>query len=238
MADDWEQDDWEAEDFKPALPAGGAAAAPAQEYETAGQAILAKVAELDMSKFADEDQEEEEEPKSYHIKPQPKKKVEKKYTKGEAVDDTPLDDPEAERLRKQRLVEESDFRAINEMFGGERASLVKQLDGMLPKSVKDFEEAAELLAKLFIAPHAANKNYKAFVKALLRAATEPLGSEDAKEIENLAGTLRADKVKAEKAAAAAKKGSKKSVNVGKGGGTAGLDDYIYNDAQDDDLDFM
>jgi hypothetical protein len=28
------------------------------------------VAEVDMSKFADEDQEEEEEPKSYHIKPQ------------------------------------------------------------------------------------------------------------------------------------------------------------------------
>jgi hypothetical protein len=27
MADDWEQEDWEAEDFKPALPAGGAAAA-------------------------------------------------------------------------------------------------------------------------------------------------------------------------------------------------------------------
>jgi hypothetical protein len=31
MADDWEQEDWEAEDFKPSLPAGGAAAAPAQE---------------------------------------------------------------------------------------------------------------------------------------------------------------------------------------------------------------
>jgi hypothetical protein len=39
-------------------------------FETAGQAILARVAEVDMSKFADEDQEEEEEPKSYHIKPQ------------------------------------------------------------------------------------------------------------------------------------------------------------------------
>jgi hypothetical protein len=41
---------------------------------------------------------------------QPKKKVEKKYNKGEVIDDTPLDDPEAERLRKQRLEEESDFR--------------------------------------------------------------------------------------------------------------------------------
>jgi hypothetical protein len=32
--------------------------------------LFGTVAEVDMSKFADEDQEEEEEPKSYHIKPQ------------------------------------------------------------------------------------------------------------------------------------------------------------------------
>jgi hypothetical protein len=42
---------------------------------------------------------------------QPKKKVEKKYAaKEEYLDDTPLDDPEAEKLRKQRLEEEADFR--------------------------------------------------------------------------------------------------------------------------------
>jgi hypothetical protein len=32
--------------------------------------------------------------------------------------------------------------------------------------------------------------------------------------------------------------AKKSVNVGKAGGTAGLDDYIYEAADDDDYDFM
>lgn len=70
MADDWEAEDWEAEDFKPSLPAGGAAA-KAGEYETAGQALLAKATEPDMSKFEDEDQEEPEpEDKGYHIKPQ------------------------------------------------------------------------------------------------------------------------------------------------------------------------
>jgi hypothetical protein len=41
---------------------------------------------------------------------------------------------------------------------------------------------------------------------LIQAGCEPLGAEEAKEIENLAGGIRADKVKAEKAAAAAKKG--------------------------------
>eukprot|EP00775_Hariotina_reticulata_P007268 gene7268-7481_t len=113
MADDWEQDDWEAEDFKPALPASGAAGADKDgtDFETVGQALLAKATEPDMSKFADEDQEEPEDDKGYHIKPQPKKKVEKKYAaKGEYVDDVPLDDPEAEKLRKQRLEEEADFR--------------------------------------------------------------------------------------------------------------------------------
>lgn len=34
------------------------------------------------------------------------------------------------------------------MFGGERASQIKQLDSMIPKTVKDFEEAADLVAKL------------------------------------------------------------------------------------------
>jgi hypothetical protein len=44
---------------------------------------------------------------------QPKKKVEKKYAnKGAELDDTPLDDPIAERLRKQRLEEEADMRCV------------------------------------------------------------------------------------------------------------------------------
>eukprot|EP00879_Flechtneria_rotunda_P009411 GHRR01009853.1.p1 GENE.GHRR01009853.1~~GHRR01009853.1.p1 ORF type:complete len:159 (+),score=51.38 GHRR01009853.1:333-809(+) len=154
MADDWEQEDWEAEDFTPQLPATAVKPAALDQFETAGQAILAKATEPDMSKFQDEDQAEPEEEKSYHIKPQPKKKVEKKYNKAEYVNDTPLDDPEAERLRKQRLEEESDFRAINEMFGGERAQQIKQLESMIPKTVKDFEEAADLMAKLCITQHA------------------------------------------------------------------------------------
>lgn len=238
MADDWEADDWEAEDFKPQLPATTTAAAANLE-QTAGAALLAKVAEPDMSKFEDEDNEEPEETREHTIKPQPKKKVEKKYAmRGEVVDDdTPLDDPIAERLRKQRLEEEADMRAG--VFGESGAASAAKLAAMLPKSVKDFEEYADLVVKSFVAPHAANKNYKAFLKALLRAAAAPLSAEDAKEIENAAAAVRADKVKEEKAALAAKKTTKKSVNVGRGGGTAGLDDYIYDDAgAGDDFDFM
>jgi len=51
MADDWEAEDWEREDFKPKLPA---TAAP--QFETAGEAILARAAGPDPAKFADEDE--------------------------------------------------------------------------------------------------------------------------------------------------------------------------------------
>ncbi len=39
-------------------------------------------------------------------------------------------------------------RAMDETFGGQRAAQLRSLTGMLPKSVKDFEEAADLMAKL------------------------------------------------------------------------------------------
>eukprot|EP00877_Chromochloris_zofingiensis_P002961 jgi/Chrzof1/12666/Cz07g03020.t1 len=233
MADDWE--DWEREDFTPSLPAVKAAEPAAKsEYETVGQAVLAKATEPDASKFAGEDEEEEAAP-SYSIPSQPKKKIEKKYDRAEDVEEAPLDDPIAEKLRQQRLVEEADFRAARELFGD---TGTKSLEAILPKSVKDFEEYAQLLAARYIQPHSSSKNYKAFLKHLLKLATDPLTSEDAKELEATAGTIRAEKVKAEKAAAAAKSKVKKTVNVGKGGASAGLDDYTYDEPLDDDYDFM
>lgn len=42
-----------------------------------------------------------------------------------------------------RLVEEADFRAARELFGD---TGTKSLEAILPKSVKDFEEYAQLLA--------------------------------------------------------------------------------------------
>jgi hypothetical protein len=38
-------------------------------------------------------------------------------------------------------------------------------------------------APRYLAPHAASKNYKGLLKALLRAAMEPLSVDDAKEVE-------------------------------------------------------
>lgn len=59
------------------------------------------------------------------------------------------------------------------------------------------------------------------------------------EVEQAIASARLDKVKAEREKAVAKgKGSKKTLNVGRSGTSAGLDDYIFNEALDDDGDFM
>lgn len=234
MADDWE--DWEAEEFKPPVPAAPAAAKsqPSAEFETAGAAILAKVSELDMSKFQDEDQEEEAKPE-WMTKTAPKPAA--KPAKKAALVDAPLADPAAERARQQRLVEESDFAAARELFGGEGGD---RLESFLPKSVKDMEDFAGQLFARYLQPHAANKHYKALVKALLRAACGPLPSTEVKDVETCVSGVKAERLKAEKEAEKARSSrGKGSLNMGKGG-SAGLDDYIYETTggMDDDYDFM
>lgn len=52
----------------------------------------------------------------------------------------------ADPLCQRRLVEESDLRAAQELFGGSSGAASSKLDAMLPKTVKDFEEYAQLLA--------------------------------------------------------------------------------------------
>mmetsp|Transcript_15151 Transcript_15151/g.32871 ORF Transcript_15151/g.32871 Transcript_15151/m.32871 type:complete len:237 (-) Transcript_15151:646-1356(-) len=236
MGDNWDDDEWEAaaDNFKPPAQAKASTSKPAVEYETKGQAILAGVNEPDMSKFADEDAEEEDNPRHNVVKPQPKKKEEKKYERKTIPQEAPLDDPIAEKLRQQRLVEQADYAAAKELFGDEAGV---NLDLFLPKTVKDFEDYTNTLAAKYITIHRDNKNYKPFLKALFKAACAPLPSTEVKDLETSLAGLRADKFKAEQTALNAKKG-KKQLNVGKSGLTAGLDDYVYDNVDDDDVDFM
>lgn len=233
MADDWEEDDWDATatNFKAQAPA------VTKEFETKGQAILAGAAEPDMSKFADEDEEEEDE--KVHAVPasQPKKKEEKKYTKASGEQEKPLDDPQAEKLRQQRLVEQSDYAAAKELFGGVGSGV--NLEVFLPKSVKDFEDYAATIASKYVVGHGENKNYKAFLKSLIKHMCAPLPSTECKDLETCIAGVRSDKHKAEQAAVAAKTKCKKQLNVGKANLSAGLEDYQYDDAGDNDgYDFM
>ena len=61
-----------------------------------------------------------------------------------------------------RLVEEADFRAAQELFGGQ------DLDKMHLKSGKDFEDFASALAHKYLLAHGSSPHYKTLVKALFK----------------------------------------------------------------------
>lgn len=200
-------------------------------------------------KFADEDEEEEKPkwegtvPKPQQAKPKVSKYDESRGAHDLSTSSSPLDDPIAEKLRQQRLVEEADFKATMDLFGGDG----RDLDTFIPKSTKDFEELGRIIVAKYLLPHcdsdgARPKNtaaYKAGVKALMRMALRPLTASEVKDVEVSVAAIRSEKVKEEKMMAGGKKTTKKAtLNVGKSGGAAGLDDYVYDDVLDDDYDFM
>lgn len=218
---DWDDDDWEVSE----LPAVGGA-------------------KKEEDKFADEDQEEEEEK---HAVEAPKPKSEKtkqkqkfREEKVEVVDET-LDDPLAEKLRQQRLVEEADLRAAQEAFGGGGGGRSK-LDTMIPKTEAEMSEYADLLFGKYLRSLERSPNYRHLLKELLKKATDHMETSGVKEIESAVVVIRNAKMKEDKdKSAKTKKGGKKFVNAGGGGGDGGgLDDAKYfNTALDDDgFDFM
>ncbi|KXZ54471.1 hypothetical protein GPECTOR_4g536 [Gonium pectorale] len=235
MADDL--DDWETADIENTLSKPAPVAqAPAPAFETKGEAILAKINGPDMSQFEDEDKNFT--PVEHNVPaPQPKKKEEKKYREERGVAlDTPLDDPIAEKLRRQKLVEQADYEAARELFGG--VTTLKPLESYLPKTLKEFEDFASEIVSRHVVAHGESKHYKAFVKALVKAAVEPLGPDEVKDVETCLAGIRSDKTKKKKEEEEKKKGAKKTLNMGKSGLSAGLDDYVYDDAGDGDEDFM
>lgn len=74
-------------------------------------------------------------------------------------------------LRQQafagRLVEEADFRAAQELFGGQ------DLDKMQLTSAKDFQDFAGALAQKYVLAHSKSPHYKALVKALFKVSRTP-----------------------------------------------------------------
>ncbi|CAI5513950.1 unnamed protein product [Closterium sp. Naga37s-1] len=187
-------DDWDADDFEPP------------------PVVVAK----EPVKSSWEDEEEEEAPASTttaSAKPKGEKKKKKAEDKGkgkekeegeEVVDDGVLADPVAEKLRQQRLVEESDFKATKELFGGKKKEAERSLDDFLPKSEADFNEFADLIAAR-ITPHSKSFHYVSLIKNILRKVEAPLVGKDAKEISAAAAVIANEKLKAEKEAEKGKK---------------------------------
>lgn len=139
-------------------------------------------------------------------------------------------------------MEAADLQAARDLFGGGN----NPLDGFIPKTKEDYETFGSMVAKEYLEPqkHKAGSHFKAMMKAMLEAA---LASSSAGEIKELAqhltnlSTERLKKEAAVKAAqqqAAKKPAGKKTLNMGKSGLSAGLDEAIYDDAGGDDYDFM
>jgi hypothetical protein len=92
-----------------------------------------------------------------------------------------------------RLVEQADYESARELFGG--VSTLKPLESYLPKTLKEFEDFANELVSRHVVGHWEAKHYKAFVKALVKAAVEPLGPEEVKDLETCMAGVRSDKAK-------------------------------------------
>ncbi|CAM8933009.1 unnamed protein product [Rhodiola kirilowii] len=165
------------------------------------------------------------------------KKAEAKATeKKEKVIATsePLLDPVAEKMRQQRLVEESDYRVTTELFGKKDGG-EKSLDNFIPKSESDFLEYAELIAYQ-LRPYENSYHYIGLLKAVMRLSMKNLKAADAKEVASSCSAVANEKLKAEKEVNASKnKGAakKKQLHVDKPdddiavGGYDPLDDYDF-----------
>jgi len=186
----------------------------------------------DAKKFEEEDEEEEE------VKPAAaaiaKKAKGKPSAAATTVVDETLDDPVAEKLRQQKLVEAADFAAAQELFGDAGIDL----DTFVPKNEKEFNLYAEGIAAKYLRPVMGSAFYAEALKTLLKKATSLMTAAEVKEVESCVVVIRNEKVKAEKPATKKKGAGKKGqLNMSAGGD---LDDinYYQEKAMDDDYDFM
>ncbi|KAF8048508.1 hypothetical protein N665_2490s0005 [Sinapis alba] len=190
------------------------------------------VNENDIKDSWEDDDDVDDEPSS--PKTAEAKAVEKK---GKAAADVPKEapkeeplDPISEKLRLQRLVEESDYRATVELFGTKGKE--KNLDVFIPKSESDFLEYAEMISHK-LKPYEKSYHYIALLKSVMRLSLTSLKAADVKDVASSVTAIANEKLKAEKEAAAGRKktgGKKKQLIVDKAN-----DDLVAGpyDAMDD-----
>ncbi|XP_022760623.1 eukaryotic translation initiation factor 3 subunit J-like [Durio zibethinus] len=160
------------------------------------------------------------------------KATEKKAKTIEVAKEEPLD-PVAEKLHRQRLVEEADYRSTTELFAKKGDD--KTLDNFIPKSESDFAEYAELISHK-LRPYEKSYHYITLLKDVMRLSMTSLKAADAKDIASSITAIANEKLKAEKEATSKKKtgGKKKQLHVDK------PDDDMVVNAYDDlnEYDFM
>jgi hypothetical protein len=88
----------------------------------------------------------------------------------------------SKKLEEQKLVEQSDFENIQDMFG------LNEKDSKNPKNEKDFDNLANSIIQK-IKTYKENPNYSSFVKKIIRSLIETLKVEDIKEVSSLSQTI-------------------------------------------------
>lgn len=113
---------------------------------------------------------------------QRKEKQEKAQQRKPDEQNTPLEDATAEKLRQQRLQEESDLQLAQDAFAG--AGSVN-LDTFVPKTEAEHEQLADLLHKRYLHSLKHSGHYPSLLQKLLRDACDEMTSTEVKEIENV-----------------------------------------------------
>uniref|UniRef100_A0AAY4CV36 EIF3j n=1 Tax=Denticeps clupeoides TaxID=299321 RepID=A0AAY4CV36_9TELE len=137
--------------------------------------------------------------------------LKKAFEESKESDQLTSEEELAERLRVQKLQEDSDLELAKDAFGV--ANNVTGIDAMSPTSKDDFTEFEKLL-KDKILPYEKSIHYSSFLESLFRDLCLSLEVEDLKKINNSLTVLLSEKQRQEKQS----KGKKKKKGVLPGGG--------------------
>ncbi|CAK1584861.1 unnamed protein product [Parnassius mnemosyne] len=236
---------WDAENFEPKLPT---TLTSSNKWEGEDEEEVVK------ESWEDEEEEKKDEEKKELPPPpaKPKKKILDKIAEKERLEREKAErlaaekaeealTPEqrlAEKLRQQKLQEESDLRLALETFGVSETG-GGRLDSFHPTNKEEFTEFAELLCKK-INIYKSKEEFPGFVDELVKTIVVQMTSADIKRIKMTVDNLYIEKQKAEKNDKA------KKANKGKGkaklkveGDNAHLNQYdAYGNFDDEYDDFM
>ncbi|VVC93662.1 eukaryotic translation initiation factor 3 subunit J [Leptidea sinapis] len=236
---------WDADNFEPKLPT---TLATSNKWEGEDEDDNVKESWED----EEEEKKDEEKKESTPAPAKPKKKIHDKIAEKERLErekaarlaaekEEEALTPEqklAEKLRQQKLQEESDLRLALETFGISETGTGK-LDSFNPSTKEEFTEFADLLGKK-INIYKGREEFPGFVDDVVKNIVVQMNSADIKRIKMTVDNLYIEKQKAEK------NDKTKKANKGKGkaklkveGDNAHLNQYdAYGNYDDDYDDFM
>lgn len=140
------------------------------------------------------------------VQTEPKAKTTKKKNKAlkekilkREVEDRPKSAEEllAEKLERQRLVEEGDLALAKETFGISASSNPTVLDNIRLATKEDFDEFYKALDSK-LSPYSRSPHYLTFVENLVRSLSAVLDTDDIKKLNSTLTTLYNEKIKLQK----------------------------------------